>query len=74
MNIEMAEEDRAYQRIKKLIDMVEPYDLSQIDPEIIDKINAVGCTSFKYRAVKSDDKVYIIPCGEDKPIKIIMER
>ena len=70
---EMAEEDRAYQRVKELIDMVEPYDLSKIDPEILDRINAVGCQSFKYQAVKADNKVYIIPIGGDKPIKVIVE-
>ena len=67
--------DREYygMTIQELIDMVEPYDISQIDPEIIDKINAVGCQSFKYEVVKADDKVYILPVG-DKPIKIVMER
>ena len=53
--------------------MFEPYDLSQIDPEIIEKINKIGCTSFQFKAVRDGNKIYIIPLGEDKPIKVIVE-
>ena len=70
--IEMIEEDRAYQRVKELVDMVKPYDIDKIDPDIIDKINVVGCTSFKCKVIKADDKVYILPIG-DKPIKMVVE-
>lgn len=50
--------------------MVEPYDI-KFDPDIIDKINAIGCTSFKYESVKDDDYgVYVFPVGDDKQIKI----
>ena len=34
--IEMAEEDRAYQRVKELVDLVEPYDINH--PFTIDDI------------------------------------
>ena len=73
--IEMAEEDRAYQRVKELVDLVEPYDLSGLSEEVIDKINSIGCTSFMCKFVKDkdDNKIYVIPLGEDKPIKIIYE-
>lgn len=53
----------------KICDL-EPYN-GEIDPNIIDKINAIGCTSFKYEVVKERDKVYIIPVG-DKKVKIVI--
>lgn len=67
IDIMTMEEDRAYAKVKELIDMVEPYN---IDPDIIDKINAIGCTSFKYELAKDDDYVYVLPVGDDKQIKI----
>ena len=69
MNTKDWEIENTVERVKELVDSIESFNVPP-NQEIIDKINAIGCTSFLCEF--KDSKIYMIGSG-DKPVKFVVE-